>query len=569
MPCLYFFIDEDGKVKRKHKSRKRDGSPKMQSRAPIDDEEDFDRPKNAEDWEETGDLDFERQLELERRRQDLQRQLALMDEEDAAASSSEPEWKGKEKEEDQRKIPIIHSKLHPNPSPSTPDAETPPQIVKKKKKKRLDGEGKKVKVKKDGASPRKKEEPKQKFCDTTVESGPTKQDTPVKKKKPIELYTASSEEEDGSDRTPAQRVPKRLRNVQKTSEQHDQSFQDERKKYDDNQTKHKGDELKSVKEKRRFETTPEDHIDDSRTRRAREPTHDYYPSTEEQDEEGRKSRVRTAGKRLIDPKQISEGNQDDRSHRREEGSRGPRTPSPHHTRDDRYYYDDNQDDSKRKRLPRGSSQSPPRESARDESMQRKETRGGPRTPSDDDGHFSPRPNQDSSRGARYNERERGPPPRIDLRERVSDQADPRYINRGRSNVDPEFERRRPREDDLRGRRPPDGVRNREEEYQKHRDRDDNYPRDTRESREEEYTRHRGEREPIKDDRGKYRDERPDDFPTRSRVRDDIDFSRGRNRDDPHDDGRGRPPPRDMRRIHDGPEGHERDDRGRPRADYDR
>ena len=68
------------------------------------------------EWEERGELDYERQLSLEKRRQDLQRQLALMDEEDAAREKSDRKVKEvkKDKFEEQKVvIPVVHSKLHP------------------------------------------------------------------------------------------------------------------------------------------------------------------------------------------------------------------------------------------------------------------------------------------------------------------------------------------------------------------------------------------------------------------------------------------------------------------------
>ncbi|KAJ7378011.1 hypothetical protein OS493_025327 [Desmophyllum pertusum] len=105
------------------------------------------------DWEERGEMDFERQLNLEKRRQDLQRQLALMDEEEAARDKTERKVKDVKKERDEEPklvIPVVHSKLHPEKSSVSPGDEFSPvssQSTPKKKKKKLDGEPKKVKTK--------------------------------------------------------------------------------------------------------------------------------------------------------------------------------------------------------------------------------------------------------------------------------------------------------------------------------------------------------------------------------------------------------------------------------------
>lgn len=116
-------------------------------------DEEYEEERSDMDWEERGEMDFERQLNLEKRRQDLQRQLALMDEEEAARDKTERKVKDVKKERDEEPklvIPVVHSKLHPEKSSVSPGDEFSPvssQSTPKKKKKKLDGEPKKVKTK--------------------------------------------------------------------------------------------------------------------------------------------------------------------------------------------------------------------------------------------------------------------------------------------------------------------------------------------------------------------------------------------------------------------------------------
>lgn len=127
------------------------------------------------DWEERGELDFERQLNLEKRRQDLQRQLALMDEEEAAREKDERKVKEtkKEREEEHKPvIPVVHSKLHPEKSSVSPGDEFSPvssQSTPKKKKKKTDSEQKKGKTKHKLSPPGK--EPKKRKVVTSVVEG--------------------------------------------------------------------------------------------------------------------------------------------------------------------------------------------------------------------------------------------------------------------------------------------------------------------------------------------------------------------------------------------------------------
>ena len=127
------------------------------------------------DWEERGELDFERQLNLEKRRQDLQRQLALMDEEEAAREKDERKVKEtkKEREEEHKPVvPVVHSKLHPEKSSVSPGDEFSPvssQSTPKKKKKKTDGEQKKGKTKHKLSPPGK--EPKKRKVVTSVVEG--------------------------------------------------------------------------------------------------------------------------------------------------------------------------------------------------------------------------------------------------------------------------------------------------------------------------------------------------------------------------------------------------------------
>ncbi|KAL9964040.1 hypothetical protein ACROYT_G027614 [Oculina patagonica] len=151
--------DEQSKRKRKVKKRQLTGgvvitktlSPEQEERDWGDEE--YEEERSDLDWEERGELDFERQLNLEKRRQDLQRQLALMDEEEAAREKAERKVKDVKKEKDEEPkpvIPVVHSKLHPDKSSVSPGDEFSPvssQSTPKKKKKKSEGEPKKVKTK--------------------------------------------------------------------------------------------------------------------------------------------------------------------------------------------------------------------------------------------------------------------------------------------------------------------------------------------------------------------------------------------------------------------------------------
>ena len=127
-------------------------SPEQEQKNWGDDDSEEERNETL-DWEERGELDFERQLNLEKRRQDLQRQLALMDEEEAAREKAERkirEPKKDREEEAKPVVPVVHSKLHPEKSSVSPGDEFSPvssQSTPKKKKKKVDGEAKKVKTK--------------------------------------------------------------------------------------------------------------------------------------------------------------------------------------------------------------------------------------------------------------------------------------------------------------------------------------------------------------------------------------------------------------------------------------
>lgn len=172
--------DENRKRKRKLKKRQLSGgvvitkprSPEQEERDWGDEE--YDEGRRELDWEERGELDFERQLNLEKRRQDLQRQLALMDEEEAAQEVAERKVKEtkKEREEEHKPvIPVVHSKLHPEKSSVSPGDEFSPvssQSTPKKKKKKTDGEPKKLKTK-HKLSPSAKEPKKRKSVKPSAE----------------------------------------------------------------------------------------------------------------------------------------------------------------------------------------------------------------------------------------------------------------------------------------------------------------------------------------------------------------------------------------------------------------
>lgn len=591
---------------------------------------DFERQmKDAENWEDQGgEMDYDRQLELERRRQDLQRQLALIDEEDAAASAEDiDQWKGNEKEEEPKKVPIVHSRLHPEPSAGTPsDDGTAPQLTttKKKKKKKLDseGEGTKVKKKKE-ASPRRKDEPKRKVVAKADE------DVPVRKEIPPELvervvkestgYVGSSDDTELAEHHQTKKkVRKKLSGVggreKHVPETHPEGSpprerveQPIRKRPEEEEYRHQGGlspHLKPTREKRKSESAASSdepvirRTEEGRSRKSRD-TAEYYPSPDEQ-EDNRKVRSKVVGHARRPPsnerQRAEEGRSEGRAGRREAeervSSRGPRTPSPpgHVKREDeRYYYDDAAEEPKRKRPTR--TRSPAREDGgyRKDGTERDRGRHddphgrGPRTPPDDETHFSPPPNQaEATRSNRFSEREKDLPRRErDMsRERgpLNEQGDQRYPDRGgRGHPDGDFDRRRPRDEDVsRSRRPPPRAddyprgRPQDDDIPRHRGRDEDYPKETRD---EEFPRQGRERREDDYQKPKYRDDRPEEYPPKSRARgerDEGEFPHGRGRDDRGDEGRGRPPPRDVhRRPHDEVEGNERDmrdERGRGRTD---
>ena len=633
---FWFVSDEDRKAKRKRKThKKRDSSPKSKHRSPKEDEEDWDTKasivkafeqqiKDAENWEDQGgEMDYDRQLELERRRQDLQRQLALIDEEDAAASAEDAtpgQWKGNEKEEEPKKVPIVHSRLHPEPSAGTPsDDGSVPQLTmtKKKKKKKLDseGEGTKVKKKKEG-SPRKKEEPKRKVI-AKEEEMLVRKEIPSDVERVKKDSTGDETEllEQHQTKKKVRKTPKssgsgsRDKHIPEGSPPREHIEQPIRKRVEEEEYRHQegfSPQTKPSREKRKSESAASSdepvtrRTEEGRSRKSRD-TAEYYPSPDEQ-EDTRKVRSRVVGPTRRAPsnerQRAVEGRSEGRPGRREAeervNSRGPRTPSPpaHAKREDeRYYYEDAAEEAKRKRPSRA--RSPAREPAREDGYRKDGTekeRGrhedphgrGPRTPSDDEAHFSPPPNQaEATRSNRFSEREKELPRRErDLsRERgpPHEQGDQRYPDRGgRGHPDGDFDRRRPRDEDVpRGRRPPPRAedyprgRPQDDDHPRHRGRDDEYPRD---ARDEEFPRHREGRD-DEYQKPKYRDDRPEEYPPRSRARgerDEGEFLRGRGRDDRGEEVRGRPPPRDVhRRPHDEVEGNERDmrdERGRGRTD---
>ena len=200
---LYYFCffqpdeeDEDDQRKRKRKVKKRQlsgGVVITKTLSPEQEEKDwgdeeYEEERSDLDWEERGELDFERQLNLEKRRQDLQRQLALMDEEEAAREKADRKVKEVKKEKDEEPkpmVPVVHSKLHPEKSSVSPGDEFSPvssQSTPKKKKKKADGEPKKAKTKRK-LSPTAKEAKKRKGVKPVSESlGSVVMDERVRKK---------------------------------------------------------------------------------------------------------------------------------------------------------------------------------------------------------------------------------------------------------------------------------------------------------------------------------------------------------------------------------------------------
>lgn len=197
---MFFFQpdeeDEDDQRKRKRKVKKRQlsgGVVITKTLSPEQEEKDwgdeeYEEERSDLDWEERGELDFERQLNLEKRRQDLQRQLALMDEEEAAREKADRKVKEVKKEKDEEPkpmVPVVHSKLHPEKSSVSPGDEFSPvssQSTPKKKKKKADGEPKKAKTKRK-LSPTAKEAKKRKGVKPVSESlGSVVMDERVRKK---------------------------------------------------------------------------------------------------------------------------------------------------------------------------------------------------------------------------------------------------------------------------------------------------------------------------------------------------------------------------------------------------
>ena len=164
--------EDERKRKKKAKKRQLSGgvvvakprSPEQEARDWGYDE--FEEERRDLDWEEQGELDYERQMMLEKRRQDLRRQLALMDEEEAAIEKAERKVRDvkKEREDEPRAVPVVHSKLHPDKASVSPGDEPSPvssQSTPKKKKKKSNGEAKKLKLKRK-SSPSSKESKKRK-----------------------------------------------------------------------------------------------------------------------------------------------------------------------------------------------------------------------------------------------------------------------------------------------------------------------------------------------------------------------------------------------------------------------
>jgi hypothetical protein len=279
--------------------------------------------KDAENWEEQGELDYDRQLELERRRQDLQRQLALMDEEDAAASTEETSWKGIEKEEEQRKVPIVHSRLHPEPSATPPDDGAVPQqtITKKKKKKKLDseGEGTKIKKKKE-ASPRKKDETKRKVTAKVDEDVSVKKEVAMdveRVKKGSAGYVGSSDDTDLSEHYQTEREVRKTsrssagggknRNVPEPRPEGSLAkapVEEPRKRQVEDEYRRKREgfspQPKSSREKRKSESTASSdepiprQVDEGRPRKSRDHP-EYYPSPDEHEEGNQKIHSKVVG----------------------------------------------------------------------------------------------------------------------------------------------------------------------------------------------------------------------------------------------------------------------------------
>ena len=156
-------------------------------------DEEYGERRSDMEWEERGELDYERQLNLEKRRQDLQRQLALMDEEEEAAREKSDrkikEVKKDKGEEQKLFIPVVHSKLHPEKSSVSPGDElssVSSQSTPKKKKKKTEGELKKAKTKRK-LSPSEKELKKRKSAKPVAESAETDIIDERRRKIPSEL----------------------------------------------------------------------------------------------------------------------------------------------------------------------------------------------------------------------------------------------------------------------------------------------------------------------------------------------------------------------------------------------
>ncbi|XP_048588034.1 zinc finger CCCH domain-containing protein 13 isoform X2 [Nematostella vectensis] len=577
--------EEPASRKRKKKShKKRDSTPEAAPSSPG-----VLAARTAMQWEDQGELDYQKQLALEKRRQDLQRQLALMDEEDAAVDDG---WEGKEvrkearrQEEEHRKVTVVHSKLHPEQSvtpPASTSPSAPPPAATEKKKKKREGDGK-VKVKKDG-SPRRKDEEKRKVTTDEEDRGAEK----IKSKDSI------SEEERVAERPP-KKTPQKRRPMEEPDYRSLPVQDDVRSRSVEGEPARKersSPERRMGKQRRDVTLDWEEplprHVDE-RPRRPHDHHADPYDSHAIAEEYPRgRDQGREEGRRDMTPESHRRGppSRHDRApppaskriptgegHRAEEarsaergrrregerGSSGPRTPSPDRGRQRTpegaagRYYDEGPDDKLeypvkggRGRGPRTPPGDPTYEHTRGPPPERHAR--PPRTPPSDhdDRPFSPI-EQEANRSNRFSERDGEFSRR--QREPEAMARDNSYPDRARSDGD--YDRRGSRDNETRGAKPV-------EDYPRSRPRDESFERGRpRDNRDDDYSRGRENKEEDYP-KGRHRDERPEEFPRRGR--DEPEFVRPRGRDDGGKPSR--EPPRDQhRRPYDDPGGLERESRG--------
>lgn len=579
--------------KRKKKTRKkRDVSPMVitKPRSPAEQTESWheweepeyeaeDRGNKSDlDWEDQGELDFERQLALEKRRQDLQRQLAQMDEEEAAQEKTEIDVRDVKKDrEEQRSVPVVHSRLHPESASSSPPDEpssASSQSTPKKKKKKVDPDAKK------GKSPFSKERKRKlprAVPDLLEPKAREVSETSLMKVKSKKLHLPPQDDEEihfSEPRTADRDSKKILKSHEKSKEGRGESHDQYRSPLPPSEEVMRRDDAREMKERTAhgFDDS-RDRADRTRRRVSPSEEHDIHSHRDHGEERTRRSRE---GPGDIPRRALREGADESHKHRKDkdEGLRKQeRLSSPAEVRrkedhEEVRHGEEIQPEGRgrRRHMEGGSRLSGPRTPSPEHSPTR-----GPRTPPPDapeDRHYHA---QDSRKPHTPPKTTRHGPRTPPGEPSFEGERHPRDEGRSRGGQSPPRHQRGPRT-------PPDSER-----FLSPTLRDSDRPRRTKDESEEfreehvtfdrEGAHHKKGREGG-ERRGEVHKVRPggvEDFPRdRARGEVDLEYQRRRTREaDEHQktrthDGRIREEPRDVERRHD-----EREDahqRARPRAE---